>query len=192
MAYDRRRGEEELPLVERTVLDYEVEIGRAYVPVGEKRSCVILDPARASILHAWTDALIPASDVLPAAGDIGAAEYIDATAFEVPVIRSHLLNAIDAVERLAHSHFNSGFVDCPTEGRVAVLREFESTDTAGSFQMIRDLTYEAYYANARVLTALQEATGWQYEGAIAGSSMEPFDEALLAGMKAIEPRYREA
>jgi hypothetical protein len=57
--------------------------------------------------------------------------------------------------------------------------------------MVRDLTYEAYYAHPRVLEALERVTGWRYETAIAGAEMEPFDERLLERMRTAPPRYRK-
>lgn len=194
MAYDRTRDEEEAALqpAERRRIDFEVEVGAAYVPVGVERGFCILDPDRASALKAWTSALIPAgSHGRPAAGEVGAAEYIDATAFAAPAIRGLLLEGIDAVERIVQERYGRSLAECDEEQRTACLQDFERADTTGAFAMVHDFTYEAYYANPRALTALQEATGWQFEGAIAGSEMEPFDGALLGRMRAVKPHYRE-
>ena len=58
--------------------------------------------------------------------------------------------------------------------------------------MVRDLTYEAYYTDRRVLDVLERETGWRYETTFSGSEMEPFDEGLLARMRTVAATWREA
>ncbi len=57
---------------------------------------------------------------------------------------------------------------------------------------MRDLAYEAYYTDARVLAVLESETGWRFETAYSGTEMEPFDEELLARMRSAPPNWREA
>jgi hypothetical protein len=57
--------------------------------------------------------------------------------------------------------------------------------------MVRDLTYEAYYAHPRVLAALQRDLAWDGLAPTRGSEMEPFDESLLSRVKTLPPLYRE-
>jgi gluconate 2-dehydrogenase subunit 3-like protein len=190
MAYDRRaRGAE--PVVPREIaVDYRREVGRVFVPVDVPRGFVVLDPVRAAVLRAWTSALIPARGARPAAGEVGAAEYIDATAHRAPLIRAGLLAAIDAIEREARVRSGVAFADAEVAAQTNILRDLEASRHGAVFAMVRDLTYEAYYAHPRVLDALEAETGWRYANAFAGSRMEPFDETLLARMKALPPRYR--
>ncbi len=72
-----------------------------------------------------------------------------------------------------------------------MLRAFEANDPLDAFPMVRDLTYEAYYAHPRVLDVLERETGWRYEVAISGGELEPFDESLLARMRTVPPRWRK-
>ena len=58
-------------------------------------------PDRAEVLRAWVSALIPARGERPAAGEVGAAEYVDATVFLTPRLRGVLLDGIDTVDQLA-------------------------------------------------------------------------------------------
>ena len=190
MAYDWRKDEYEVARPGRTRIDYRLEIGRAHVPIGIERGFAVLDANRASLLRAWVSALISAHGERPAAGDIGAAEYIDATVFHTPRLRGVLLDAIDTVERLADEHTSRRFSDCPPTEQTAILQTFEANDPLDAFPMVRDLTYEAYYAHPRVLDVLRQETGWHYEVAIAGSELEPFDETLLERVRTIPPRYR--
>ncbi len=192
MAYDWRIDEYEVTQPTRKQIDYRLEVGHAHVPIGVERGFAVLDPERAAALKACVSVLIPAQGERPAAGEIGVAEYIDATAFLTPRIRGLLLEGIDTIDRMAAERGDAGFADAAREQQTGVLRDFERADRAGIFGMIRDLTYEGYYGHPCVLRALQQETEWRYGVAFSGSEMEPFDETLLARMKTVAPRYRKA
>ena len=192
MAYDWRKEEYEVTRPGRTRIDYRQEIGRAHVPIGIDRGFVVVDPDRAEVLRAWVSALIPARGERPAAGDVGAAEYVDATVFLTPRLRGVLLDAIDTVEQLAQKLKGHRFAQVAPLERSEVLRAFEGNDPLDAFPMVRDLTYESYYAHPLVLNVLERETGWQYEVAIAGGELEPFDEGLLNCMRTVPPRWRKA
>ena len=192
MAYDWRKEEYEVTRPGRTRIDYRQEIGRAHVPIGVERGFTVVDPARAETLRAWVSVVIPAAGERPAAGDVGAAEYIDATIFLTPRLRGVLLDGIDAVDRIASEMVGERFAATGPAEQEAVLRAFEGNDPLDAFPMVRDLTYEAYYAHPRVLEILEWETGWRYEAAISGGELEPFDEGLLARMRAVPPRWRKA
>jgi hypothetical protein len=87
--------------------------------------------------------------------------------------------------------YGGGFAGQDANDQVVILREFEERDGEGIFAVVRDLTYEAYYTNPRVLAALERETGWVYEGAFSGSDMEPFDESLLERVRTAPPSWRE-
>ena len=192
MAYDWRKEEYEVTRPGRTRIDYRQEIGRAHVPIGVEREFIVLDPDRAATLRAWVSALIPARGERPAAGEVGAAEYVDATVFLTPRLRGVLLDGIDTVDQLAQKLAGRRFAEAPPPERTEVLRAFEANDPLDAFPMVRDLTYEAYYAHPRVLDVLELETGWRYEVAFSGSELEPFDESLLARMRTLPPRWRKA
>jgi len=173
-------------------MNFQVELGRVPVPVETNRGFAVLDEDRARTLRAWVNALIPADGERPNAGDIGAAEYIDATAFLAPPLRALLIDAVDAIDRLGVELHGAGFGDIDSAGQAATLRHVEETDASGAFALIRDLTYEAYYTDRRVLDELERETGWRYETTYSGSEMEPFDERLLASMRTAPATWREA
>ena len=190
MAYDRKQGGHQVAQANRP--DYRLEVGLAEVPVGEPRGFAVLDPPRAATLRAWTATLIPAGSGRPDAGAVGAAEYIDATVSKVPSLRPALLNALDMVDRIAQSKAHRPFADCTAEERERLLREFQPEDDVDAFQMVSDFTYEAYYGHPDVLAALEPATGWKGLGPMKGGPMAPFDEKLLARVRALPPRWRAA
>jgi len=191
MAYDWRKEEYEVTRPGRTRIDYRQEIGRAQIPIGIEREFAVLDADRAEALRSWVSALIPARGERPAAGEVGAAEYVDATVFLTPRLRGVLLDGIDMIERLAQKRIGRRFAEADPTEQTEVLRIFEANDPLDAFAMVRDLTYEAYYAHPRVLDVLERETGWRYDVAFSGGELEPFDEDLLARMKALPPRWRK-
>jgi hypothetical protein len=188
LAYDRKQGGHQI--AQANWPDYRLEVGRAEVPVGDARGFAVLDPARAATLKAWSATLIPAVAGRPDAGEIGAAEYIDATVLKVPALRPALLHALDALERMAASKTHRPFAECGIDEQEGLLREFQASDTSDAFNMISDFTYEAYYGHPAVLAALEKATGWRGTAPMTGSEMAPFDESALARVKKLPPRYR--
>ncbi len=192
MAYDWRKEEYEVTRPGRARIDFRQEIGRAHVPIGIERGFAVLDADRAGVLRAWVSALIPARGERPAAGEVCAAEYVDATVFLTPRLRGVLLDGIDTVDQLARKQFGHRFAEATPPEQAEVLRTFEANDPLDAFPMVRDLTYEAYYAHPRVLDVLERETGWRYEVAISGGELEPFDESLLARMRTVPPRWRKA
>jgi hypothetical protein len=192
MAYDWRKDEYEVTRPGRTHIDYRQEIGRAHIPIGIERDFAVLDPERAEVLRAWVSTLIPDKGERPAAGDVGAAEYVDATVFLTPRLRGVLLDGIDAIDQLAQKLVGRRFAEATPPERTEVLRAFEANDPLDAFPMVRDLTYEAYYAHPRVLDVLEQETGWRYEVAFSGGELEPFDEALLARIRTVPARWRKA
>ncbi len=188
MAYDRKQGQHQVAQSSRP--DYRLEVGRAEVSVGTPRGFVVLDPARAATLKAWTSTLIPAAGRRPDAGSIGAAEYIDATAHLVPSIRPALLHAIDEVERLALAATGKTFAECGVQQREGALRQFQSSGDRDAFSMVSDFTYEAYYGHPEVLAAIEADTGWRGSGPMTGSSMTAFGASRLERVRKLPLRYR--
>jgi hypothetical protein len=192
MAYDRRREEASFTQPARRRINFQVELGRVPVPVETDRGFAVLDQDRAATLRAWVGALIPARGERPSAGEVGAAEYIDATAFLAPPLRALLIDALETINRLSVELHEARFVDLDSSSQAATIRQFEERDASGAFALIRDLTYEAYYTDRRVLDELERETGWRYATTYSGSKMEPFDERLLARMRTAPATWREA
>ena len=191
MAYDWRKEEYEVTRPGRTRIDYRQEIGRAHIPIGIERGFAVLDVNRAEALRAWVSAMIPAKGERPAADEVGAAEYVDATVFLTPRLRGVLLDGIDTVEQLAQKLVGRRFAEADPTEQTEILRAFEANDPLDAFPMVRDLTYEAYYAHPRVLDVLERETGWRYEVAFSGGELEPFDEGMLARMRSAPSRWRK-
>jgi hypothetical protein len=120
---------------------------------------------------------------------VGAAEYIDATVLGAGRLRGRLHEGLRQLDEIAVGRAGRPFAECDVETRASVLRELEAADTSGVFGMVRDLTYEAYYAHPRVLDLLASSTGWRSDLTALGSALPDFDERLLARVRRA-PRYR--
>jgi Gluconate 2-dehydrogenase subunit 3 len=192
VAYDRRQPEVASPSEGgRPYRDYRVEIGRAEVPVGVKRDFRVLDPERAATLGAWVECLIPARGERPSAAQIGAAEYIDASVASAHSLRETLVRVIDRLQGLAAEGDTGEFAAADLDQRSLAVRALELEDRSGGFEMVRDFTYEAYYAHPLVLAALQREVGWDGVAPTRGSEMEAFDEGLLRRVRTLPPHYKE-
>jgi hypothetical protein len=191
MAYDRRRetaaGGGAIP----RHADYRRELGPVFVPAGAPKRFTLLDAERARILRGWVDCLIPESATFPAAGAVLAAEYVDANVFRAPALRATLLGAIGSVDARCREHHGVGFADAEPGIRDITLQWFESIDTSGAFAMIRDLTYEAYYADPTVLARLDAETGWRADVAYSGGEMEDSIAIFEHRLPSLEPRWRK-
>jgi hypothetical protein len=188
MAYDRRQSDVVVPAqAAARYLDYRLHVGRSEVPVGAQRTFSVLDPGRAATLRSWVECLIPAHGGRPSAADVGAAEYVDATVATATGLRETLLRTIDRLRELA----GADFVAADLEVRTRAVRALELEDRSGGFDMVRDFTYEAYYAHPLVLAALKRELGWDGVAPTTGSAMPGFDGSLLERVKTLPPRYRE-
>ncbi|TMJ94059.1 MAG: gluconate 2-dehydrogenase subunit 3 family protein [Actinobacteria bacterium] len=158
--------------------DFHAELGQAYVsPHAARESQRVLDPERRRALSAWADTLIPANEHWPSAADVDAVGYIDRTVFLAPALRPIVLRGIDRLEARVVE-------------RREVLSRLEQLNPDGVFELVLELVFEAYYRDERVVTILEERTGFSMQRAMRGWEMQPFDESLLDRVRALPPRYR--
>jgi len=173
--------------------DFHAELGQAYVsPHAARESQRVLDPERRRALSAWADTLIPANEHWPSAADVDAVGYIDRTVFLAPALRPIVLRGIERLEALAAERYVSGvrFADLRVVERREVLSRLEQLNPDGVFEIVLELVFEAYYRDERVVTILEERTGFSMQRAMRGWEMQPFDESLLDRVRALPPRYR--
>lgn len=173
--------------------DFHAQLGRAYVsPSLAKRSQAVLDTERRRTLSAWIDSLIPENEHWPSAAETDAVGYVDATVFMAPKLRPILLHGIDRLEALtAERHGpDTRFADLAPGGRRELLARLEKLNPDGVFELVLELTFEAYYRDERVLGVLERRTGFSMHQAMLGWEMEPFDTSLLDRVRSLPPRYR--
>jgi hypothetical protein len=139
-------------------------------------------------LFAAADAIIPAVGRMPAATAVGAGRYIDriaGTDDRLAGLLSEGARAMDTQSLAAHA---VPFEMLGGEERVVLLTHIEKTDVpAGFFPALRDLVYEAYYTQPRVMKLL----GYNFRsGRRRTAPIEPFDEQRVQRVRSMAPLYR--
>jgi hypothetical protein len=184
MSEDTRRGVHESASV--TISDFTAALQGRYVPGTEALAYRVLDAARAQVAEAVVDSLVPGDDAWPAASATGAAAYLDATAFTSPGLRPLLLRALDSVSELARDA-GGDLLELDANKREQVLASLEAADPS-AFQMLLELTLEAYYRSDLIRRPLRERAGYRTEIARDGVSLPPFDLTLLERVGELPPR----
>lgn len=140
-------------------------------------------------LRAAADVIIPAQDRMPAPSAVGAVDDIARIARAEQQVGSLLVEGLlvlDAQAVTAHGvRFDLLTADLQTE----IVAQFEKSNApAGFFPALRDLVYEAYYTNPRVMRLI----GYRFRtGRRRTAPLEPFDEQRLARVRAMPPLVRE-
>ena len=176
MAFDRRSSYS----TEDTVAAVYAELGRAYVePLGPgPHDLAILDGDRAEILTAWAGALIPGNDRWPSASEVGVVPYVDRTLQIAVGARGPLLRILDDSQAHALEDFGQPFAVLSLEHRTQILRTVEAHEPL-VFTVLKELTYEVYYRDRAVVTALRHATGFRSDIPVNGIELEHFDDDLF-------------
>lgn len=145
-----------------------------------------LDAPQRALLNAFADEIIPATDGMPSASEIGAAAYLERVVARDEGVAASLRDAVTTIERRAREAGAEAFEHLSPLARVALLQAMEK-DEADRFRAARDLVYEAYYTNPLVWKRL----GYDFIGAESvGPPLEPFEEALLERVRALPRLYR--
>ncbi len=147
----------------------------------------VLGTRERECLRAAMDEIIPASHGMPAASAVGGVEYVERLAQEDPKIRADLLQALEALSRLAESRFHAAFAGIPSAQRVETLTALEA-ESPEVFAKLRDLVYESYYTQPSVWKLI----GYEFHATDeAGPQMKPFDDSVLAKVRKMPKLYRE-
>ena len=140
-------------------------------------------------LRAAADVIIPAQDRMPAASAVGAVRYIAGIAGSDPVLDALLFDGIQAIEASAMAAHGTRFDLLAAGQQTAIVAGFETANVpAGFFPALRDLVYEAYYTQPRVMKLL----GYNFRsGRRRTAPVEPFDEKRLARVRNMAPLFRQ-
>lgn len=131
------------------------------------------------MLAAVLNRIIPATDVMPGAGGVGVARFVDGVLVDAPHLRprmTSLLHAADAGIRFANLH------EAEQDAR---LREMARREKA-SFDTLLRAAYTGYYSEPRVLAAIGRGPRSDPRGPTA-----PFDTRLLDAVRKRGPIYRD-
>ena len=122
----------------------------ARVPVGageETRGYRVLTPEQGRVLAAVLNRIVPATDVLPGAGDVGVAGFVDGVLVDAPHLRPRitaLLHQADVGERFANLR------EAEQDARLRGIARREKA----SFDTLLRAAYTGYYSEPRVLAAI--------------------------------------
>lgn len=158
------------------------------IPPEEQGSALNLDENAVETLIAIVDEIIPASNGMPAASEVGALNYFALLAAEQRSLPETLQRGVAAVDDLSQERFENSFSSLSKERRILILSELESRVAPEVFANLRNYVYEAYYLQPRVWALL----GYEpYPTNAPGPEMEPFDEALLNRVRSMPKGYKE-
>ncbi len=138
-------------------------------------------------LAAAIDEIIPASDGMPSAGQVGGVQYLDRAARENREIADELHKSLDALNGTSQKRFGKGFTALSHQEKVQALSSLEQLDAA-EFAALRDHVYESYYTQPAVWKKIGYDFHPTNEG---GPMMKPFDESVLAEVRKKPKYYRE-
>ena len=136
----------------------------------------VLTPEQGRLLAAVLNRLVPADDVMPAAGDAGVAGYIDQALLDAPHLRRPVIDLLDELR-------GCGFARLPGPEQDERLSRL-AADRAASFDVLLHAAYTGYYSNPSVLAA----AGWVPAGS---APAEPFDQERLDAVRRRGPIYRD-
>jgi len=139
------------------------------------------------ILRAAIDEIIPAGDGMPAASHVGAVEYLDQLARQVPSLGEALRKAVRSLTEMGVKQFQKDFASLSPEQRIKALQEFER-QSPQDFPILRDSVYEAYYTQPQIWKLI----GYEFHATNQhGPQMKRFDESVLAEVRKRPKFYRE-
>jgi len=146
-----------------------------------------LSNSQHAILRIAMDDIIPKSDKMPAASDVGGLDYISEILIELPDIKALFESLLQKIEDYSLQRFDSHFVKLNTDERLQLLQEFEKTENE-LFSVLKTFVYESYYLNPLIW----ERIGYEsYPTGSSGPTMEPFENDLLARVQTLSPSYKK-
>ena len=140
------------------------------------------------LLAAVVDRIIPPADGVPSAEDVGVAEHVEGITGVSPQSRALLTNGLKAIEAISGSSHSKDFVSLSGREKTGVLNRVESRHAEFFSVLVRE-TYSGYYSSLEVLRVKGLPLSAPQP---AGYEVEPFDAALLVGVRKRGKAYRDA
>jgi len=140
------------------------------------------------VLGAAMDEIIPATDGMPAASDVGGVEYLVHLFGQISDLKMTFKRGVAQLVEISRRRYKEDFLHLSRPQRVAVLEELEKQSPQGFFATLRDFVYEAYYTRPQVWKLIAYEV---YPTDQPGPHMKPFDEVVLAEVRRKPKFYRE-
>ena len=146
-------------------------------------------PRQDRLLQAVMDEIIPAGDGMPAASEVGSADYLEKLSQKMPDLKTTLDEGLKNLQELSRRSFSGDFLNLSKAKRVEALKEWEKKGVEGFFPTLRDYIYEAYYTQPQVWRLI----GYDFYPAKGQRpAMKAFDAAALKEVRKKPKFYREA
>jgi Gluconate 2-dehydrogenase subunit 3 len=146
-----------------------------------------LEPRERELLRIVLDEIIPATDGMPAATEVGGLEYLDQLTGRDKQVAKDLRNSLSALGDLSQKRPGTSFLSLAHAKRVETLRALESQDPR-SFGALRDYAYEAYYTQPTVWKLIGYKSYPTNDG---GPPTKAFNDAVLVEVRKKPKGYRE-
>lgn len=144
----------------------------------------ILSAEQQSLLTAVLNRIVPAHAEMPAAGDLGVANFVANIAAAATHHRRILLDGLAQIEIAAQSR-GGNFAALPPPAQTATLQAVAAAQPA-FFQELVTQTYRGYYTNATVFDQLKYRPPNR-----ADYHPRPFDESLLEPVRQRGPIWAQ-
>ena len=158
------------------------------VPTEEISEGGVFTSSLKKLLKLAMDEIIPGSEKMPAASDVGTMDYILQVLNGYLNLSEGFNRLLVTLEDLCRASTNDAFENLSNDSRISVLKQFEKREP-DMFLVLQYFVYEGYYINEKVWKLI----GYEpYPTLSAGPEMEPFDEAMLDRVKQMSPFYLNA
>jgi len=166
-----------------------VAAGALNIPTGctneTSKNGEILNLSQEKLLKLVMDEIIPKSDKMPSASEVGGVDYVLSVFKEYPELVEGFQQVLTKLKEQTKSSAKDEFENLDKQSRVEMLKEFEKAQP-DLFSVLQNFVYESYYINEKVWKLI----GYEpYPTLSAGPQMEPFDEALLSRVKQMSSLY---
>jgi len=146
----------------------------------------VFSPNERATLAAAIDEIIPATDGMPAASQVGGVDYLERVVPTVEGLLDQFRQGLAGLDAESRKSSVQPFAKLSHARRVEVLSALERD--SDFFRVLRDFTYEAYYTRPEIWRRM----GYEpHLTADAGPHMKPFDESTLAQVRKRGKLYRE-
>ena len=140
-----------------------------------------------TILKFVMDEIIPGTDTMPAASEIGGIEYIFKVLNKYHDIKPSFMQILIDINQESKLSNNADFINLEKHSRIDLLKQYENSQPE-RFQVLVNFVYESYYINEEIWKLIEYVP---YPTLSSGPEMDPFDPSLLHRVKNIPPFYQE-
>jgi hypothetical protein len=145
----------------------------------------LLDFSLQNTLKLAMDEIIPQSNAMPSASNVGGVDYILDVLKDYPDLVAPFQRLLIELNTQSKESSDQAFIGLDQQQRIDVLYNFERTQPE-LFNILKDFVYESYYTNEEVWKII----GYEpYPTLSAGPEMDPFDDRLLERVKELSPLF---